>query len=180
MREVYRKKNILTGKSSKKATQIRDANDVIIKDEESRLQRWAEYFEGLLNTDDPEETFDFSAYEVSEELDINMEPPTREELDKAISLLKRNKAPGIDNITSEILKDGGDAVREWLLRICQLIWQTESTPAEWGKGIILPLPKKGDLSFCSNNRGITLLDIWKGFLHNSPPESERRSRSEDA
>ena len=38
MREVYRKKNILTGKSSKKATQIRDANDVIIKDEESRLQ----------------------------------------------------------------------------------------------------------------------------------------------
>ena len=43
MREVYRKKNILTGKSSKKATQIRDANDVIIKDKESRLQRWAEY-----------------------------------------------------------------------------------------------------------------------------------------
>ena len=28
-----------------------------------------------------------------------------------------------------------------------------------GKGIILPLRKKGELSFCSNNRGITLLDI---------------------
>ena len=27
------------------------------------------------------------------------------------------------------------------------------------KGIILPLPKKGDLSYCNNNRGITLLDI---------------------
>ena len=33
------------------------------------------------------------------------------------------------------------------------------TPSEWGKGIILPLPKKGDLSYCNNNRGITLLDI---------------------
>ena len=32
-------------------------------------------------------------------------------------------------------------------------------PEEWSKGIILPLPKKGDLSFCNNNRGITLLDI---------------------
>ena len=50
-------------------------------------------------------------------------------------------------------------MREWLLRICQLIWETESTPAEWSKGIILPLPKKGDLSYCSNNRGITLLDV---------------------
>ena len=88
-----------------------------------------------------------------------MEPPSREELDKAISLLKRNKAPGIDNISPELLKDGGNNIREWLLRICRLIWHKERTPSEWGKGIILPLPKKGDLSYCNNNRGITLLDI---------------------
>ena len=37
--------------------------------------------------------------------------------------------------------------------------QTELTPVEWGKDIILPLPKKGDLSYCNNNSGITLLDI---------------------
>ena len=161
MREVYQKKNILLGKTSKRASQIRDDKGDIIKDEAARLKRWAEYFEGLLNADEPEETIDFSAYTVPEELDINMEPPSREELDKAISLLKRNKAPGVDNITAKILKDGGDidAVREWLLRICQLIWETESTPAEWSKGIILPLPEKGDLSYCSNNRGITLLDV---------------------
>ena len=38
---------------------------------------------------------------------------------KAINLLKWNEAlpPGVDNITSKILKDGGKAVREWLLRI---------------------------------------------------------------
>ena len=48
---------------------------------------------------------------------------------------------------------------KWLLRICRLIWYKELTPSEWGKGIILPLPKKGDLSYCNNNRGITLLDI---------------------
>ena len=46
-----------------------------MKDEGARLQRWAEYFEGLLNANDPEETLDFSVYAVSEELDINMEPP---------------------------------------------------------------------------------------------------------
>ena len=79
-----------------------------------------------LSADEPEETTNFSAYAVPKELNINMEPPSREELNKAFGLLKRNKAPGIDNITSEILKDGGEAIREWLLRICQ----TELTPAE--------------------------------------------------
>ena len=102
-----------------------------------------------------------------------MEPPTREELDKAIALLKRSKAPGIDNITSEILKDGGEAIKDWLLRICRLIWESEETPEEWSKGIILPLPKKGDFSFCNNNHGITLLDIsGESILHNHVAESE--------
>ena len=32
--------------------------------------------------------------------------------------------------------------------------------------IILPLPKKGDLSYCNNNRGITLLDITGKGLPN--------------
>ena len=88
-----------------------------------------------------------------------MSLPTRGEVDKAIGLLKRNKAPGIDNITPELLKDGGDNIKDWLLRICQLAWTRETTPKEWGKGLILPLPKKGDLSYCNNNRGITLIDI---------------------
>ena len=159
MREVYQKQKILLEKTTKRASQIRDKNAVIFKDEGVQLERWAEYFEGLLNADEPEETIDVPAYVVPEELNTNMEPPSREELDKANGLLKRNKAPGIDNITSQILKAGGEAIREWLLCICQQIWQTELTPAEWRKDIILPLPKKGELSYCNNNRGITLLDI---------------------
>ena len=60
-----------------------------------------------------------SSCTVSEELDINMEPPTREGLDRAIALLKRNKDPGIDNITSEIsAKDEGETIRTWLLLNC--------------------------------------------------------------
>ena len=50
-------------------------------------------------------------------------------------------------------------VRELFLCICQLVWQTKVTPEEWEKWIILLLPKKGDLAYCYNNRGITLLDI---------------------
>ena len=94
-----------------------------------------------------------------DEIAIDMESPTAEEVDKAIAHLKRNKAPGLDNITPEILKDGGSEIKTWLLRICKVVWEQEKTPEEWSKGIILPLPKKGDLTYCNNSRGITLIDI---------------------
>ena len=90
---------------------------------------------------------------------MEMEPQSMEELDKAISQLKKNKAPGLDNITPEMLKAGGSRIRAWLLRICKLVWEKEQTPEEWGKGIILPLTKKSDITYCNNNRGLTLIDI---------------------
>ena len=70
MREIYQKKNILIGKSSKRATQIRDSSGNVIKDEASHLQRWAEYFEELLNAEEPGEVIDFSSYTPAEEIDI--------------------------------------------------------------------------------------------------------------
>ena len=115
----YRKKNILIGKSSKRASQlVMQNNGVVIRDKGAKLQRLADYFEDLLDAKEAKETSNFSPYEVSEELDVNMEPPSREEIDKAVSLLKRNKAPCVDNITAYIFKDGDEAVRKWLLRVC--------------------------------------------------------------
>ena len=119
MSEVYQKKNILIGKSTKRVSQIPDKNNAIIKDEGARLKGWAEYFEGILNADERTENIDFASSNISEELDTIMETPTRGKLDRAIALLKRNKVPGIDNITSEILKDGCDTIREWLLCIAK-------------------------------------------------------------
>ena len=136
----------------------------MIKDEASRLQRWAEYFERLLNSEEPEELIDFSSYAPAEEIDISQDQPSRDELEKAISLLKRNKAPGIDNLSPELLKDGGNNIRNGYYVYARLIWHKKLTLSEWGKGIILPLPKKGDLSYCNNNRGITLLDIAEKFF----------------
>ena len=139
---MYQLKKTLVNQPCKKATQIRDANGQIIY-EGSRLKRWAEYFfEDLLNADEPAELFNLDNYKPMEEVDVKMEPPSTEELDKAISHLNRNKAPGLDNITPEMLKDGGSEIRAWLLRICKLVWEKEQTPEEWGKGIILPCQRK--------------------------------------
>jgi len=38
-----------------------------------------------------------------------------------------------------------------------MIWQDLEVPADWKKGVIIKLPKKGSLKECNNWRGITLL-----------------------
>ncbi len=42
----------------------------------------------------------------------------RLEVERAIARLKCGKAAGMDGITAEMLKYGGDAVVEWMLLIC--------------------------------------------------------------
>ena len=44
------------------------------------------------------------------------------------------------------------------------IWRQEKIPTDWSKGVIIKLPKKGDLKNCYNWRGIMLLSIPSKFL----------------
>ena len=39
------------------------------------------------------------------------------------------------------------------------MWEDEQIPEDWKEVLLIKLPKKGDLSSCSNYRGITLLSI---------------------
>jgi len=39
------------------------------------------------------------------------------------------------------------------------IWGKVSVPEDWLRGVIIKLPKKGDLTSCENCRGITLMSI---------------------
>ncbi len=43
----------------------------------------------------------------------------RLEIQKAIVRLKCGKAAGMDRVTAEMIKYGGDAVVEWMLLICE-------------------------------------------------------------
>ena len=82
------------------------------------------------------------------------------EVRKAIERLKVGKAPGIDGITAEMLKYGGDEVVEWMLHICNLAWKQGVVPEEWMKAIIIPIYKgKGNRDMCSSYRGISLLSM---------------------
>jgi sorting nexin-29 len=139
----------------------------MIGGKEEMLNRWAEYFEELLNgegreriqeekgDEDEEREGDETEDEMNEE---EAEEVTREEVRKAIASLKNNKAPGEDNIPAELLKHGGQEVEGKVYELIKEIWDKETMPRDWTMGVICPIHKKNDKLVCDNYRGIMLLN----------------------
>ena len=75
---------------------------------------------------------------------------------EALNLAKNNKSPGLDGITNELLKNGGNCLHQSLLAMFQKFIKLEKTPHEWNKSIIVPIFKKGDRKDLNNYRGISL------------------------
>ena len=93
------------------------------------------------------------------ELNINVEEISINEIKSALKLLKNRKSPGVDEITAEVLKVDTETTATVFHSLFQHIWKHQAIPADWTKGIVIKLPKKGDLSDCNNWRGITLLSV---------------------
>ena len=125
--------------------------------DEEQAERWVEHFQEVLNQPTPASLFDFNSEANPTEINISESEITDQEVRKAIGKLKNNKAAGLDEITAELLKHGKDVMVEELTQLFNLIWNSEEVPADWGQGVIITLPKKGNLSDCNNWRGITLL-----------------------
>ena len=70
-----------------------------------------------------------------QQLDINIEPPTEAEVEKAIKSLEKNKSAGLDNIPAEILKADINSSVHMLQGLLTKIWQQEDIPSEWREGI---------------------------------------------
>ena len=74
--------------------------------------------------------------------EINTGVIEREEIIKAMKKLKNGKSGGIDGITAEILKADMTTTVKYLEKLFKAIWNTETIPTEWNKGLIVKIPKK--------------------------------------
>ena len=126
-----------------------------------------------------------TADEVPELKEINTKPTSKGEVKNAISFVKNGKAAGVDNIVAELLKADIKTTTQKLRGVIQMIWKNEAMPHEWLKGLIVKMPKKGNLKECTNWRGITLLVIASKVLGKILIESlkngaDKRLRAEQA
>ena len=156
LRKMYQITKQLCGKNQPHNSAVKDKNGKILTAERDVIDRWRRHFEEVLNRPEPELA---ANPEPGEDLEINSDPPTEREVRNAIQNLKLNKSPGGDQITAEMLLADIDTAVKVLTDLLNKIWRKERLPEDWTKGIIIKLPKKGDLSICDNWRGIMLLSI---------------------
>ena len=140
---------------------IKDENGCLLTEENAVKARWNEYFNELLNVDDGREAELTEGRiagvnaEVRQEVDINVN-----DVKRAVKKLKNGKTPGVDGITNEMLRYGGECMVEWLTRVIVVCFKEGRVPKDWMKAIIIPIYKgKGDKGECKNYRGISLLSM---------------------
>ena len=147
----------LSGNFGKPEVPVKDKDGNSIPGDENQMQRWAEHFEELLNRPPPDDPPNIEP--ADQDLEIDCEVPDMDEILLAIKQQKSGKAPGPDNIPPEALKEAEELNTEALHMLFKDIWENEEIPNDWKEGYVVKIPKKGDLSLCSNYRGISLLSV---------------------
>ena len=156
-RTVYRVTKILTRSFYNQATVVKDKDGNVLMKEEDQLNRWAEHFKEILNRPNPEEEAEIE--DMGFQMEMRRGRITDQEIIEAIKSTKANRAPGEDRITSDMLKAEPETSARILSELFNQVWEEERVPEAWKKGVIVKLPKKGDLSICGNWRGINLLSV---------------------
>ena len=162
MKTLYQLTKRLSGKFQTSNLPVKDEQGNQLSKQEDILKRWKDHFEKVLNINDPECEANITPAENT--LPISCETPTLNEVKKAIASLKNGKAPGADQVNVELLKADENFTPELLTKILGNIWNSEELPACWKTGLIVKLPKKGDLKDCNNWRGIMLLSATSKVL----------------
>ncbi|CAF5195965.1 unnamed protein product, partial [Rotaria magnacalcarata] len=124
---------------------IRNQEGTMLQTNDDIKRRWTQYCSSLYK--DPgggdgmaKELEDISPPENEDPHDI-----LYSEVQAAINSLKRNKSPGSDGVTAEMLQAGSEPLSRQIHKLCNKAWHEGTIPEECGKSILVPIPKKGDL-----------------------------------
>jgi hypothetical protein len=122
---------------------VKYTNGGIINENEQVVERWSDYFVSLLNVKDDRRakltSMDRGGATSRNVGDHNV--IKRREVDEAVNKLNNGKTSGEDGMANEMLKRGGPAVVEWLVRRFNLCTNDGGAPLEWRSAIIVPLFK---------------------------------------
>ena len=157
MKALYDTTKKLSGKRRQPDKPIKSKEGKPLTTIQEQLNRWTEHFSELLNRPTPDNPPEIPPTDTI--LPINCEKPSKAEIRRAINKLKSGKAAGPDNIPAEAIKIDAATSVEILNHLFEKIWEEDQIPEDWKEGLMIKLPKKGDLHDCKNYRGIMLLSV---------------------
>ena len=151
-KELYQGIKNLTKSFKPSADTIKSEDGTVLCDGDKVKERWKEYCYKLYEKNDNLQPFHLDLMVSEPE-----PPPLIDEVKEAIKDLKNYKSPGADEITAELIKNGGPNIEAFYHKLCCKVWNDQKWPADWVKSVFVPIPKKGDTLQCTNNRTIALI-----------------------
>ena len=161
LKTLYNITKKLGYKQFRTAKPIKDKEGKTLVTEAEQIKRWREFITETFNEIIEEQEITDNK---REKLKVNENKITKQEIKDALKKLKNGKAAGEDNIPGELLKSDINQTTDVLYILLNKIWETGTIPKDWKCGVLIKLPKKGDLSNCNNWRGITLLNVTSKIL----------------
>jgi hypothetical protein len=114
------------------AYMCRAKNGELLTNKNQVLARWKEHFEEHLNegskSEQPTRLVDLR------EDGVDIDLPSREEIERALKYLKNNKAAGTDYIVPKLLKNCGVNLVDALHEVIQHAWTSETLPRSVQEG----------------------------------------------
>ena len=100
-----------------------------------------------------------------EDLYVNEEVPSVDEIKEALKTLKNNKCQGTDKVYGEQLKyANSEQLTRYILLLMTIIWTTVSVPKVWLTSAITCIHKKGLKSIAKNYRSIFIMSTISTLL----------------
>ncbi|GFR79247.1 RNA-directed DNA polymerase (Reverse transcriptase) domain containing protein [Elysia marginata] len=131
---------------------MKDKEEKTQTDRETILQICKDFYEKLYETASPVPQNTRNSSQDREELSYFGE----QEVIKCLNEMSRNKAPGPDEITSDIIRIGGAPAISYLTKALNQTLTLKEIPPSWNEAKIIILYKKGDLGDIANYRPISL------------------------
>ena len=174
-------KDLTTTKKGRAST-IQDKSGKTLTEDQEILTRWTEYCSDLYNHETQGACSVLTGPHSTNQDNL---PILREEVEAAVTSLKKRKSAGVDNIPVKLVQAGGEAMIDALRIICSQIWQTGKWPTQWTQSLIITLPKKVNLQMCQNYRTISLIShpskvMLKILLNRLQPQAEEIIAEEQA
>ena len=142
-KELWKLKRMTQTKHSSAFT-IRDDKSEDITNPEEIKSRVTEYYEDLYESNEVKEGYE--DYNESQNKFIEQCLVTKDkciqelieiEIEEAIKDLEKGKAVGPDEISNEMIIEGGTSMRKSILRMMKIIYNKEEIPKEWNKAYII-------------------------------------------
>ena len=136
---------------------LKEENGTHIHDRDRMIKRCEEFYTNLYSTKLPQGQ---PSVQIHNTRSTPPPPILPTEVSAAINRLKRNKAPGNDNITAYVLKDGGEPIVQMFTNMFNRCLREDKLPNSWKDASVIIIHKKGDTADIKKiYRPISLLPI---------------------